>query len=85
MMSRVRQLAGLIRERCAIGYRGDVPVGEDEETVVLCPIHTTNHRGIVHDADLDSLEDIVGASEALEPDDTLELDIPLLIELMKGL
>lgn len=50
---------------------------------MLRPVHTTHHRGIVHDANFDCLENIVWTCEALKPDDSLELDVSSFVEFMK--
>src|SRR5712671_986246 len=62
-----------------------MPVGKDKEAVMLSPIHTANHRGIVCIADFDRLQNVIGTSEPLEPDDTMELDFAPLVQLHKGL
>ncbi len=52
---------------------------------MLGPVHAADHGGIVHDADLDGLEDVVGTGEALEPDDAVELDAAAFAQLVEGL
>ncbi len=61
------------------------PIGEYKEAVVLGPVHAAHHRGLVHDADLDGLENVVRACEALQPDDAVEVDMAALIEFVERL
>lgn len=52
---------------------------------MLCPIHTTDHRGPIDLAHAQALQDIIRAREALEPDDLVKLDVALAQQLVQRL
>jgi hypothetical protein len=79
-----RRLISLIvqlrRIRVQIGEQS-LPIREDEESVVLRPIHPADKSSLVRPAHPQALEDVARAGESLEPDNAMELDLPLCLEL----